>query len=170
MVKRLAAMQETWVRSLGREDPLEKEMATASSTLAWKIPWTEEPCRLQSMGSQSRTRLNDFTSLHFHSCIAMFSSFQVYSQVSQLCIYIHPCFLHTVRPYGPLQSIETGSVCSPGSSRCRSVAHSCLTLRGRWTAARQASLPLSRGCPSSRPSVLCRALCVCQSQCPHYPW
>jgi len=46
------AMWETWVRSLDREDPLEKEMATHSSTLAWKIPWTEEPCRLQSMGSQ----------------------------------------------------------------------------------------------------------------------
>ena len=50
--KRLPAMQETWVRSLSREDPLEKEMATHSSTLAWKIPWTEEPGRLQSMGSQ----------------------------------------------------------------------------------------------------------------------
>ena len=52
MVKRLPAMRETGVRSLGREDPLEKEMATHSSTLAWKIPWTEEPGRLQSMGSQ----------------------------------------------------------------------------------------------------------------------
>ena len=52
MVKRLPTMQEIWVRSLGREDPLEKEMATHSSTLAWKIPWTEEPGRLQSMGSQ----------------------------------------------------------------------------------------------------------------------
>jgi len=52
MVKRLPAMQKTGVRSLGREDPLEKEMATHSSTLAWKIPWTEEPGRLQSMGSQ----------------------------------------------------------------------------------------------------------------------
>ena len=51
-VKRLPAMQETWVRSLGWEDPLEKEMATYSSTLAWKILWTEEPRRLQSMGSQ----------------------------------------------------------------------------------------------------------------------
>ena len=51
-VKRLPAMWDTWVRSLGREDPLEKEMATHSSTLAWKIPWTEEPDRLQSMGSQ----------------------------------------------------------------------------------------------------------------------
>ena len=52
MVKCLPAVQETWVRSLGWEDPLEKEMATHSSTLAWKIPRTEEPVRLQSMGSQ----------------------------------------------------------------------------------------------------------------------
>ena len=51
-VKRLPAMWETWVRSLGREDPLEKEMAIHSSTLAWKIPWTEEPNRLQSMALQ----------------------------------------------------------------------------------------------------------------------
>ena len=52
MVKRLPIMWETQVRSLGQEDPLEKEMATHSSTLAWKMPWTEEPGRLQSMGSQ----------------------------------------------------------------------------------------------------------------------
>ena len=52
MVKYLPTMQETWVRSLGREDPLEKETATHSSTLAWKIPQTEEHGRLQSMGSQ----------------------------------------------------------------------------------------------------------------------
>ena len=51
-VKHLPTMQETWVRSLGREDPLEKEMATHSSTLAWKIPQMEEPGRLQSVGSQ----------------------------------------------------------------------------------------------------------------------
>ena len=52
MVLHLPAVRETWARSLGREDPLEKEMATHSSTLAWKIPWTEEPGRLQPMGSQ----------------------------------------------------------------------------------------------------------------------
>ena len=52
MVKRLATMWETRVQSLGQEDPLEKEMATHSSTLVWKIPWTEEPGRLQSIGSQ----------------------------------------------------------------------------------------------------------------------
>ena len=51
-VKNLPAVQETWVRSLGWEDPLEKEMATHSRTLAWKISWTEEPGGLQSMGSQ----------------------------------------------------------------------------------------------------------------------
>ena len=50
-VKNPLAMQETWVRSLDQEDPLEKEMAIHSSTIAWKIPWTEEPGRLQSMGS-----------------------------------------------------------------------------------------------------------------------
>ena len=51
-LKRLPALRETWVQSLDREDPLEKEMATHSSTLAWRIPWTEEPGGLQSMGSQ----------------------------------------------------------------------------------------------------------------------
>ena len=61
MVNNLSAMQETWVRSLGHEDPLEKEMATHSSTLAWKIPWTEKPGGLQSMGLQSQAGLSDFT-------------------------------------------------------------------------------------------------------------
>ena len=52
MVRRLPTMRETQVRSLGQEDPLEKEMAAHSSTLAWKIPWTEERGRLQYMGSR----------------------------------------------------------------------------------------------------------------------
>ena len=52
MVKRLSTMWDTRVRSLGLEDPLEKEMAIHSNTIAWKIPWTEEPGRLQSMGSR----------------------------------------------------------------------------------------------------------------------
>ena len=52
LVKNLPAMWETWVRSLGWEDPLEREKATHSSILAWRIPWTEEPGRLQSMGLQ----------------------------------------------------------------------------------------------------------------------
>jgi len=61
MVKCVPIIRETWVQSLGWEDLLEKEMATHSSILAWKIPWMEEPGRLQSMGSQkSRTRQSDF--------------------------------------------------------------------------------------------------------------
>ena len=58
MVKNLPAMQETQVVSLGSEDPLEKGMATHSSILVWRIPWTEEPSGLQSMGSQSQTQLS----------------------------------------------------------------------------------------------------------------
>ena len=65
MVKRLSTVWETWVRALGWEDPLEKEMATHSRTIAWKIPWTEEPGRLQAMGSQ-RVGHDQATSLHFH--------------------------------------------------------------------------------------------------------
>ena len=64
MVKHLSAMQETRVQSLGWEDPLEKEMAAHSSTLAWIIPWTEEPSRLQSIGSQRVAKgRKDVTSL-----------------------------------------------------------------------------------------------------------
>ena len=61
-VKRLPTMRGTWVQSLGQKDPLEKEMAPHSSTLAWKIPWTEEPDRLQPMESQ-RVGHNKVTSL-----------------------------------------------------------------------------------------------------------
>ena len=60
MVKRLPTVRETWVRSLGQEDPLETEMATHFSTLAWKIPWTEEPGVLQSLGlTRVWTQLSD---------------------------------------------------------------------------------------------------------------
>jgi len=60
MVKHLPVMWETWIQSLGQEDPLEKGMATHSSIPAWRIPWTEEPDRLQSMGvTKSLTRLSD---------------------------------------------------------------------------------------------------------------
>ena len=55
MVKNLPAIQETWVQSPGWDDPLEKRMATHSSILAWRIPWTEEPGGLQSVGLQSQT-------------------------------------------------------------------------------------------------------------------
>ena len=77
-VKHLPAIWDTWVRSLGWEDPLEKAMATHSSTLARKIPWTEEPGRLQSMGSQ-RVGHDWVTSLsfplsHFQSCMTLCDS------------------------------------------------------------------------------------------------
>ena len=65
MVKRLPAVRETQFQSWGWEDSLEKEMATHSRTLAWKIPWTEEPSRLQSMGSQ-RVGHDGVTSFYIH--------------------------------------------------------------------------------------------------------
>ena len=57
-------MQEIWVRSLGQEDPLEKELATHSSILAWRIPWVEEPGGLQSMGSQTVGMIEQLTHIH----------------------------------------------------------------------------------------------------------
>ena len=71
MIKRLPTMRETQVQSLGWEDPLEKEMATHSSILAWKIPWTEDPVRIQSMGLQ-RVGHDWVTSLHFTSPLLSF--------------------------------------------------------------------------------------------------
>ena len=61
-VKNTTAMMDTWIRSLGWEDPLEKGTSTHSSILARRIPWTEEPGSLQSMGSQSQTQLSNFHS------------------------------------------------------------------------------------------------------------
>ena len=81
MVKHLPTMWETRVQSLGREDPLGKEMATPSSILAWKIPWTEDPGRLQSMGSQ-RLRHDWVSSLHFTSP----DSVSVYMKLTSLLL------------------------------------------------------------------------------------
>ena len=67
VVKIHPVMHETWVQPLGWEDPLEKEIATHSSILAWEIPWTEEPGRLQSIGSQSQTRLSEKQHMTFKS-------------------------------------------------------------------------------------------------------
>ena len=64
VVKNPPAMEETWVQSLGQEDPLEEDMATHSSILAWRIPWTEESSRLQSLHSQSGRQLSDRICMH----------------------------------------------------------------------------------------------------------
>ena len=69
-VKRLPAMQETWVRSLGWEDPLEKEMATQSSMLAWKIPWTKEPGRLYSPWGRKESDTTERLTLMLIICIS----------------------------------------------------------------------------------------------------
>ena len=69
MVKNLPAMQETWVQSLGLEDPLEEGMATHSSIFAWRIPWTEKPVGLVHGVTKSRTRLSD---LHFHFFLSLY--------------------------------------------------------------------------------------------------
>ena len=80
-VKRLPALWETWVRSLGRGDSLEKEMAIHFSILAWRIPWTEEPGRLQSRGSQ-RVRHNWTTSLSFFLSFLLVKGESAFGQIS----------------------------------------------------------------------------------------
>ena len=92
-VKRLPTMQETRVQSLGREDLLEKEMAPHSSILVWKIPWTEEPGRLQSMGSR-RVGHDWAAELNWtDSCFTMLYKFLLYSKVkSVIHIHVFPLF------------------------------------------------------------------------------
>ena len=93
MVKRLPAMRETWVQSLGQEDPLEKETATHSSTLAWKIPWTEEPGRLQSMELQ-RVGHDWVTSLSFLSC-----PFESVMPYNHLILLLLPSIFASIRVF-----------------------------------------------------------------------
>ena len=95
MVKRLPAMWETWVRSLGWEDLLEKKMATHSSTLAWKIPRTEEPGRLQSMALQRVE--HDWVNPFFKLPIVFTNSFFV---VSVLFCFFHPSKGHSFPYWG----------------------------------------------------------------------
>ena len=94
-LKHLPSMQETQVRSLGWEDPLEKEMATHSSILAWRIPWMEEPGRLQSTGSK-RVRHYWETSLHFTGD----------ARHSDEDKNAHPAFLHLVPCSKPVWSLS----------------------------------------------------------------
>ena len=96
IVKRLPTMQRAWVQSLGQEDPLEKEMATHSSTLAWRIPWTEEPDRLRSMGLQSQTRLSDFAFTYFVTYSGPYYYHMSYNKGFETYIHISPCLLMTL--------------------------------------------------------------------------
>ena len=127
MGKHLPAMRETWVRSLGREDPLEKEMATHSSILAWRIPWTEELGGLQSTGCKE----SDTTErLHFaftFYCIAQFSS------VTQSCLTLQlhglqharlPCSSPT--PWAYSNSCPSSRWCHPTISSSVVPFSSCL--------------------------------------------
>ena len=117
-VKRLPAMWETWVRSLGWEDPLEKEMATHSSILAWRIPWTEELGGLQSMGSR-RVGHNRVTSQAYISgprvslCVCVYIYIYIFKGINYIA-YNHPsgvdeCFC------GFLYSKEVTANMSPSS-------------------------------------------------------
>ena len=108
-LKRLPAMSKTWVRFLGREDPLEKEMATHSSILAWRIPWTEELGELQSTGRKeldTTERLHFFFHFHLLSCCCLnhtkmeLASQQVRSKI------VTPLFLLRISPLFSYQSLS----------------------------------------------------------------
>ena len=90
MVKCLLTMWETWVRSLGQEDPLEKGMETHSSIHAWKIPWTKEPGGLQSMGSQ-RTGQDWVTSLHYNHNNQQINLWRILGQLMKI-VLVPICF------------------------------------------------------------------------------
>ena len=80
VVKNLPTVQETWVQSLGWADPLEKRMATDSSILVWRIPWTEEPDGLQSMGSQGVGNVGETSTFHFSAYCLFWFYFSLYPQ------------------------------------------------------------------------------------------
>ena len=116
MVKNLPAMQETQVRSLDWEDPLEKGMAIHSNIVPWRIPWTKEPGRLQSLGSHDWA-----TNTHFHSWFMMFCQFQVYSKWFSY-IYFR---LFSIIGYCKILNIDP---CYTINACEMKVAQSCLTL------------------------------------------
>ena len=139
-VKRLPTMRQTRVRSVGQEVPLEKEMATHSSTLAWKIPWTEEPGRLQSMGLQ-RVGHDFTTSLQSSVSGSVYSHFfETDSQnCGNLCHSCVPCGSdgkESACNAGDLGSLP-GLGKSPGGGNGNPLQYSCLENpmdRGAWPA------------------------------------
>ena len=99
MVKNLPTVWETWVRPLGREDPLKVEMATHSNILAWKIPWTEEPGGLQSMGLQSWTQLSNWLFANGTMQLCYPVSLPPVSESLQKCCLCLVCPLLPHRPW-----------------------------------------------------------------------
>ena len=132
MVKRLPTVRETRVQSLGWEDRLEKEMATHSSILAWKIPWTKEPGRLESVGSQ-RVRHDWATFFHFHvsydhlyiPSLSFSNTYKLWMQYTSFIFNV--CFIpHLEKAMAPHSSVlawripavwEPGGLLSMGSHR-----------------------------------------------------
>ena len=103
-VKNQPAMQEKWVQSLGQKDPLKKEMATHSSTPAWRIPWTEEPGRLQIMGLQ-RVR-HDWATLFIFFFLSSYASMTAYfNSVSSLPLLLSLLAVSYVKYHNVLQKI-----------------------------------------------------------------
>ena len=150
MVECLPAMQETWVQSLGQEDPLEKEMATHSNTLAWKIPWVEEPGRLQSAWSQRvghdwATELN-WTDLKVFLCIEFLSFSQSVSSVAQSCLTLRPHESQHTRPPCPSPTPGVHSDSRPLSPWCHPAISSSVV---PFSSCPQ-SLPASESFPMSQ--------------------
>ena len=103
-------MRETWVRSLSQEDPLEKEMATHSSILAWRIPWTEEPGGLQSTGSDTTEQLHFhfFFSMYFCPFVGLYVEF--FFNISKVTSILHFCTLiYLLQLLPPHDFQQTGS-------------------------------------------------------------
>ena len=109
-VKHLSTMLETQVRSLGQEDPLEKAMATHSSTVAWKIPWTEEPGRLQSTGWQRvghdwATSLHHMNKLKIRQLGWMYPTSFIYSFLSSLNIFVNYCHFASLNSHSIFHNV-----------------------------------------------------------------
>ena len=133
-VKNPPVLQETQVQSPGWEDPLEEEMATHSSILAWKIPWTGEPGGLQSMGSQSQTRLSNYaTKLFLHRWVPLFSFLPL---LTSSCLGVQP--LQNKKgleePTGLfMPSCVLGGPCRrPGNAKHLSPSARCCVARQPW--------------------------------------
>ena len=148
----LPAMRETWVRSLDREDPMEKNMATHSSTLAWKIPWIEEPDRLQSIGLQ-RFGYDCVTSLSL-SCSRCRASFHLLFAIVLCLLALLLFFAKESVQFCSFLSLSFLLVCKSLHTCVCSVAQSRVTFAIPWSF----QVPLSMGFPGKDTGVSCHIL------------